>query len=318
MSMRRILAITGGVGGAKLSLGLAKILGNEELAFVVNSADDFRHLGFHVSPDIDTLVYTLSGTANAETGWGRCDESWNFMEALKELGGESWFALGDRDLAMHVERTRLLADGWSLTEVTKRLASAMGIDYPIFPMCDESLRTLVETDQGVLDFQTYFVRERCEPVVRGFVYDGADRSRLNPALTAWVDEAPPSGVILCPSNPYVSIEPILQVNGMRDFLINCRAPVVAVSPVVAGRAIKGPTVKIMQELGIPGTAESVAAHYAEFLDGFVLDAEDEGLEHHIRAPGLATAVAQTLMRSLEDRITLARSCLDFIDQLSSR
>jgi len=318
MSTRRILAITGGVGGAKLSLGLAKILGNEELAFVVNSADDFRHLGFHVSPDIDTLVYTLSGTANAETGWGRCDEGWQFMQALKELGGEGWFALGDKDLAMHVERTRLLADGWSLTEVTKRLASALGIDYPIFPMCDESLRTLVETDQGVLDFQTYFVRERCEPVVRGFVYDGADQSRLNPALTAWVDEAPPSGVILCPSNPYVSIEPILQVNGMRDFLINCRAPVVAVSSVVAGRAIKGPTVKIMQELGIAGTAESVAAHYAEFLDGFVLDAEDEGREHHIRAAGLEIAVAQTLMRSLEDRIVLARACLDFIDQLSSR
>jgi LPPG:FO 2-phospho-L-lactate transferase len=180
------------------------------------------------------------------------------------------------------------------------------------------LRTLVDTDQGVLDFQTYFVRERCEPVVRGFIYDGADRSRLNPALAAWVDEAPPSGVILCPSNPYVSIEPILQVNGMRDFLVNCGAPVVAVSPVVAGRAIKGPTVKIMQELGVPATAESVAAHYADFLDGFVLDAEDEGREHHIRAPGLETTVAQTLMRSLEDRIALARACLEFIDQLSSR
>jgi LPPG:FO 2-phospho-L-lactate transferase len=318
MSAKRILAITGGVGGAKLCLGLAKILGSEELAFVVNSADDFRHLGFHVSPDIDTLVYTLSGTANAETGWGRRDESWNFMQALKELGGESWFALGDKDLAMHVERTRLLADGWSLTEVTKRLASALGLDYPIFPMCDESLRTRVETDQGVLDFQTYFVRERCKPTVRGFIYDGADRSRLNPALTAWVDEAPPSGVILCPSNPYVSIDPILRVNGMRDFLKDCPAPVIAVSPVVAGRAIKGPTVKIMQELGIPGTAETVAAHYADFLDGFVLDIEDEGQALRIQALGLETTVTQSVMRSLDDRIALARDCLDFVDQLSSR
>jgi len=318
MSTRRILAITGGVGGAKLSLGLANILGSEELAFIVNSADDFQHLGFHVSPDIDTLVYTLSGTANAETGWGRCNESWQFMEALRELGGESWFALGDKDLAMHAERTRLLASGWTLTEVTKHLATALGIDYPIFPMCNESLRTMVETDQGMLEFQTYFVRERCEPVVRGFVYDGADQSRLNPALTTWVDEALPSGVILCPSNPYVSIEPILQVEGMRDYLVNCAAPVVAVSPVVAGRAIKGPTVKIMQELGVPGTAESVAAHYADFLDGFVLDAEDAGREHHIQALGLETAVAQTLMRSLEDRITLAGACLEFIDQLSRR
>ena len=318
MSAKRILAITGGIGGAKLCLGLAKILGSEELAFVVNSADDFRHLGLHVSPDIDTLVYTLSGTANAETGWGRCDESWNFMQALKELGGESWFALGDKDLAMHVERTRLLADGWSLTEVTKNLASALGIDYPIFPMCDESLRTRVETDQGVLDFQTYFVRERCEPTVRGFVYDGADRSRLNPALTAWLDEAPPSGVILCPSNPYVSIEPILQVNGMRDFLVNCQAPVVAVSPVVAGQAIKGPTVKMMRELGVPGTAETVAAYYADFLDGFVLDTEDEGQALRIQALGLETTVTQSVMRSLDDRTALARDCLDFVDQLLSR
>lgn len=318
MSAKRILAITGGVGGAKLSLGLAKILGSEELAFVVNSADDFRHLGFHVSPDIDTLVYTLSGTANTDTGWGRCNEGWLFMQALKELGGETWFALGDKDLAMHVERTRLLAEGRSLSEVTKHLASALGIHFPIFPMCDERFRTLVETDKGVLDFQTYFVRERCEPTVRGFIYDGAGDSSLNPELLAWVDEAPPSGIILCPSNPYVSIDPILKVNGMRDFLQDCPAPVVAVSPVVAGQAIKGPTVKMMRELGVPRTAESVAAYYADFLDGFVLDTDDEEQALRIQALGLQTTVTPTVMRSLDDRIALARDCLDFVDQLSSR
>lgn len=318
MSAKRILAVTGGVGGAKLSLGLAKILGSEELAFVVNSADDFRHLGFHVSPDIDTLVYTLSGTANTDTGWGRCDEGWLFMQALKELGGETWFALGDRDLAMHVERTRLLAEGRSLSEVTNHLASALGIDFPIFPMCDERFHTLVDTDKGVLDFQTYFVRERCEPAIRGFIYDGAADSRLNPELLAWADEAPPSGIILCPSNPYVSIDPILKVNGMRDFLKECPAPVVAVSPVVAGQAIKGPTVKMMRELGVPGTAESVAAYYADFLDGFVLDTDDEGQALRIQALGLQTTVTATVMRCLDDRVALARDCLDFVDQLSSR
>jgi LPPG:FO 2-phospho-L-lactate transferase len=318
MSANRILAVTGGVGGAKLCLGLANILGSEELAFVVNSADDFRHLGLHVSPDIDTLVYTLSGTANTDTGWGRRDEGWLFMQALKELGGETWFALGDKDLAMHVERTRLLAEGWSLSDVTKHLASALGIEFPIFPMCNESLRTLVETDTGILDFQTYFVREGCEPTVRGFVYDGADQSRLNPALMAWVDEAPPSGIVLCPSNPYVSIDPILRVNGMRAFLQDCPAPVVAVSPVVAGQAIKGPTVKMMRELGISNSAESVAAYYADFLDGFVLDTDDEEQALRIQALGLQTTVTPTVMRSLDDRIALARDCLDFVDQLSSR
>ena len=318
MSAKRILAITGGVGGAKLCLGLGKILGSEELAFVVNSADDFRHLGLHVSPDIDTLVYTLSGTANTDTGWGRCDEGWLFMQALKDLGGEDWFALGDKDLAMHVERTRLLAEGRSLSEVTKHLASALGIEVPIFPMCDESLRTLVRTDKGVLDFQTYFVRECCEPTVEGFIYDGADESRVSPALRAWLDETPPSGIILCPSNPYVSIDPILQVNGMRDLLKDCPAPVIAVSPVVAGQAIKGPTVKMMRDLGISNTAESVAAYYADFLDGFVLDTEDEGYAPGIRALGLEAAVTSTVMRSLDDRIALARDCLEFIDQLSRR
>jgi LPPG:FO 2-phospho-L-lactate transferase len=318
MSTRRILAITGGVGGAKLSLGLANILGIDDLAFVVNSADDFRHLGLHVSPDIDTLVYTLSGHANTDTGWGRRDESWQFMRALRKLGGEDWFALGDRDLAMHVERTRLLAEGLTLTEVTKRLASAMGVSYPIFPMCDEALRTRVETDAGLLDFQTYFVRERCGPVVRGFIYDGAATSTLNPALSEWVNAAPLDGIIVCPSNPYVSIEPILQVTGMREFLANCAAPVVAVTPVVAGRAIKGPTVKIMQELGVPHTTESVAAYYADFLDGFVLDIEDAEREPRIRALGMETAVAPTLMQNLDDRVALARACLGFIDQLSSR
>jgi LPPG:FO 2-phospho-L-lactate transferase len=314
----RILAITGGVGGAKLALGLAQLLSAEQLAFLVNTGDDFNHLGLHISPDIDTLVYTLSGKANLETGWGRRNEGWKFMAAFRELGGEDWFSLGDKDLAMHIERTRLLAEGNSLTDVTSRLATALGISHPIFPMCDDSVRTRVRTADATLDFQTYFVREQCAPVVTGFDFDGAANARMNPKLVAWLQEAPPTGIILCPSNPFVSIDPILQVNGMRDFLVDSDAPVIAVSPVVSGDAIKGPTVKMMQELGIPNTARSVASHYIDFLDGFVLDLEDKEHAASIQEEGIATVVTQTVMRTLDDRVALARDCLKCVQQLSSR
>lgn len=314
----RILAITGGVGGAKLSLGLAQLLPAKQLAFLVNTGDDFNHLGLHISPDIDTLVYTLSGQANMETGWGRRDEGWKFMAALQELGGEDWFSLGDKDLAMHIERTRLLAEGRSLTDVTARLALALGVSHPIFPMCNERLRTRVRTDDAILDFQTYFVREQCGPVVTGFDFDGAANTRMNSDLVAWLREAPPTGIILCPSNPYVSVDPILQVNGVRDFLRSSEAPVIAVSPVVGGHAIKGPTVKMMRELGIPNTAQSVASHYTDFLDGFVLDLEDQDQAASIQEDGIVTVATQTVMRTLEDRIALARDCLECINQLSSR
>lgn len=314
----RILAITGGVGGAKLSLGLTKLLPADQLAFVVNTGDDFSHLGLHVSPDIDTLVYTLSGEANPETGWGRRDESWQFMAALRELGGDDWFALGDKDLAMHIERTRLLAGGQTLGSVTTRLAAALGVSHPIFPMCNQKLRTKVHTQDGTLDFQTYFVREKCAPVVTGFTFEGAAYSQMNPDLEAWLMDRPPTGIVICPSNPYVSIDPILQVNGLRQFLESSNVPVIAVSPVVGGEAIKGPTVKMMQELGIPNTAGSVANYYKDFLHGLVLDLRDQEQAHSIESAGIATVATQTVMRTLEDRIELARHCLEFIDQLSSR
>jgi len=294
------------------------LLPAEQLAFLVNTGDDFNHLGLHVSPDIDTLVYTLSDQANMKTGWGRKDEGWNFMAALRQLGGEDWFSLGDKDLAMHIERTRLLSEGQSLSAVTAQLASALGISHSIFPMCNESLRTKIQTDDAVLDFQTYFVRERCAPVVTGFEFEGAASSMMNSNLVAWLREAPPTGIIICPSNPFVSIDPILQVNGMRDFLVSSDAPVIAVSPVVGGDAIKGPTVKMMQELGIPNTAQSVASHYSDFLDGFVLDLEDQDHAASINENGVDTMVTQTVMRTLDDRVALARDCLKYVDQLSSR
>jgi LPPG:FO 2-phospho-L-lactate transferase len=311
----KYLAITGGVGGAKLALGLAQLLQPEQLAFAVNTGDDFQHLGLHISPDIDTLVYTLSGLSNAATGWGRGDESWQFMDALSQLGGEIWFRLGDRDLAMHIERSRRLAAGESLTQATRVLAAALGIEHSVLPMSDDAAGTRVLTTTGAMDFQHYFVREKCAPAVTGFEFSGAATAVINPEILHWLDDPQLAGVILCPSNPFISIDPILALPGMRERLAQCTAPVIAVAPVVGGQAIKGPTVKIMRELSVENSAAWVAGHYREFLDGFVLDSQDAGLRTGIEAMDLAVMVAQTLMVTLEDRVSLARSCLQFLRQL---
>ena len=311
MGAARYLAITGGVGGAKLALGLAKILPAEQLAFAVNTGDDFRHLGLHISPDIDTLMYTLSGENNTETGWGRKNESWQFMDALAQLGGEIWFQLGDKDLALHVERTRRLAAGESLTRCTSALAASLGIAHPIWPMSDDSVSTQVLTAGGPLAFQHYFVRDKCVPVVTGFAFSGSDKARINPEILHWLDQPDLAGVILCPSNPFVSIDPLLSLPGMRERLARCKAPVIAVSPIVAGAAIKGPAAKMMHELSLPVSATSVLRHYADFLDGFVVDELDSELQAELDSSGVTIKKAQTVMDSLEDRVALARVCVEF-------
>lgn len=304
------LALTGGIGGAKLALGLAHVLGPTEVAFVVNTGDDFEHLGLHISPDLDTLTYTLAGRSNADTGWGRGDESWHFMAALEELGGETWFQLGDRDLALHVERTRMLAAGATLTEVTRHVCAALGIAHRILPMSDDPVRTIVHTPDGVLSFQHYFVRDRCRPAVTGFDFQGAGEAAPNPVILKVLEDC--RGILICPSNPFVSVDPILAVSGMRAALETCSAPVVAVSPIVGDRAIKGPTAKMMRELDVPSTARQVALRYGDLLDGFLLDEQDAA--EHGTLP-VATAVAQSVMVSLEDRIELARAAVAFLDDL---
>jgi len=316
MNAQHYLAISGGVGGAKLALGLCQLLGGDELAIVVNTGDDFQHLGLHVSPDIDTLVYTLAGESNPETGWGRKDESWQFMQALTALGGESWFSLGDRDLAMNVERTHRLSQGQTLSQVTAAFAASFGIDHTILPMSDDPVRTRVHTSQGSMDFQHYFVREKCVPEVRGFKFAGAGQARLNPGIRLRLGSPDLAGVILCPSNPFVSIDPILSLPGLRELLRSCPAPVIAVSPVVGGSAIKGPTVKMMKELSVPNTPEGVADHYLDFLDGFIIDEEDAGLKSDVEALGLVTEITRTVMVTLEDRVQLARICLELIHGIS--
>ena len=316
---RRVVALTGGVGGAKLARGLVERLGAEDLVFVVNVGDDFEHLGLHVSPDLDTLLYTLSDEANPELGWGRRDESWQFIDALARYGGPTWFRLGDRDLATHVTRTQALAAGRTLTEVTAELGRALGIRHAMLPVTDDPLRTVVETAEGPLAFQHYFVRERCAPAVTGFRFDGSDEARPSAAVLAALADPALDGVVICPSNPFVSVDPILAVPGMRDALGAVSAPIVAVSPIIGGDALKGPAAKMMDELGVPRSTDAVAAHYGArrdggLLDGFVIDRVDAALEGRVDALGLRAHVTNTVMQSLDDRMALADAVLAFLNE----
>ena len=310
-----VLALCGGIGGAKLALGLYRHLAPGALSVAVNTGDDFEHLGLHISPDIDTVLYTLSGTDNPDTGWGRADETWTFMAALEALGGETWFRLGDGDLALHVERTRRLGAGESLSEVCAAFARRFGLDARILPMTGDPLRTVVHTPDGPLPFQHYFVRKRCEPRVTGVTFAGAEAARPNPEILRALADPALGAVVICPSNPYLSIDPILAVPGMRIALGACPAPVVAVSPVVGGRAVKGPTAKIMAELGVPVTNAAIAAHYEGLIDGLVLDRADRAEAAEIAVPALVT---ETVMTSLEDRIALAAAALGFAAELDGR
>jgi LPPG:FO 2-phospho-L-lactate transferase len=306
-----VLALSGGVGGAKLALGLYRVLAPEMLTIVANTGDDFEHLGLAISPDLDTLLYTLSGAANPELGWGRRDETWNFMAALEKLGGESWFRLGDGDLATHVERTRRLGAGESLSAIMDNFRRRLGIAARLLPMSNDNVRTRLDTDRGRLDFQDYFVRLRCEPAVRQLHFAGAEAARPHPDIPQLLAAPGLRAVILCPSNPFISIDPILAVPGIRQALRDCRAPVVAVSPIIGGKAVKGPTAKMMAELGLPVDAAAVARHYRDFLDSYIADEGDRDAVSGLDLPVLLT---RTLMTTLDDREALARACLVAADR----
>ncbi len=309
-----VLAISGGIGGTKLALGLDRVLAPGQLAVVANTGDDFRHLGLDISPDIDTLLYTLAGLDDPAKGWGRRDETWTFMKAVEVLGGESWFLLGDGDLATHVERTRRRAAGETLSAVTDDFRRRLGIVSRVLPMSDDPVRTRVHTAEGWLDFQRYFVRRRCEPAVDALEFAGAEQARLAPGVAAALADPALAAVLICPSNPYLSIDPVLAVPGMREALAGSPAPVIAVSPIIDGRAVKGPTAKMMSELGLEPSAATVAAHYAGLIDGFVVDHADAAAA---MPPGVRRFVAQTLMTTLDDRIGLAHAVLDAATRLAA-
>ena len=309
---KKILAITGGVGGAKLALGLSKILSPEQVMFAVNIADDFTHLGLHISPDIDSLTYALAEQNNQELGWGRAGETWQFIETLGSLGGENWFRLGDKDMALHMRRTGLLNDGTTLTAATVEITRRMGIAHGVMPISDDPIRTVVQTERGNLAFQHYFVRERCQPSVSGFRFDGIENATINPVIRGYLTDC--DGIIICPSNPFVSVAPVIEVAGF--LAATGHIPTIAVSPIVRGAAIKGPAAKMMQELNIPSTALAVAEHYQGkypgLLDGFVIDASDAEDLDQFKLPTVATP---SVMVSLTDRIALAERCLSFYDEL---
>jgi len=308
-----VLALCGGIGGAKLALGLTHVVPGGDLHIAVNTGDDFEHLDLHVSPDIDTVTYTLAGVANPESGWGRGGETWNFMEALAALGGETWFNLGDKDLALHVERTRRLRAGETLSEITDDICARLGIAARVLPMSDDPVRTMVETKDGALAFQRYFVEQKCAPALKSVRFEGAETARLQADVENLLRDPDLRAVVICPSNPYLSIDPLLAVPGMRMLLRETQAPVVAVSPVVGGTAVKGPMAKIMDELGVEVSHASIASHYEGLIDGLLVDAGEDGVPASIEI-----AVGTTLMTTLEDRVALADAVLDFAARIDRR
>jgi LPPG:FO 2-phospho-L-lactate transferase len=297
----RYTVLTGGVGGAKLVDGLYRMLPPHSLTAIVNTGDDFRHFGLPISPDIDTLLYTLSGKSNQTLGWGREGETWNFMSALKSLGGENWFNLGDGDLALHVLRGAALAAGEPLSAIIARFASAWDLHLSILPMSDDAVATWVETDEGILPFQHYFVERQCALKVDAVHFEGAKTASPAPGVIAAIMES--ESVFIAPSNPWLSVDPLLAIPAIRKALQRTKAPVIAISPLIEGKAVKGPTAKLMGELGLEVTNANIAAHYGDWLDGLIVHGSDDAPQ------GLRIARTDTLMKSADDRERVARAAL---------
>ena len=307
------VALCGGVGGAKLAHGLYDVLTPGSLSVIVNTADDFQHLSLQISPDLDTVLYTLGGRSDMERGWGRSDESWNFMAALEEVGGELWFQIGDRDIAMHVARTHWLQWGKPLSAFAAMVARRFNIAAQIVPMTDDTVATWISTGDGLMPFQHYFVKEHCEPHVRGIHFEGAAQSKPSIGALAALADPRLQAIIICPSNPYLSIDPILAIPGMRDAILAAGCPVVAVSPIISGLAVKGPAAKIMTELGYHASWETVVHHYAKLASGIIIDAS-ESYQGDTDLP-LMVETAPIVMKSLDDRRRLGQTVLTFADRL---
>ncbi len=302
----RVTAFAGGVGGAKLAHGLGQCLPPGALTVVVNTGDDFRWHGLAVSPDLDTVMYTLAGLAHPVNGWGLDGDTQQMLDMLRRYGEVPWFGLGDRDMATNLLRTEALAAGRSLSEVTAWLCGALGIQNRLLPMTDDQVATVVETiEYGTLDFQEYFVRYRWQPAIRALRYEGAEQARSAPGVLDAIASA--SVLVICPSNPLLSAEPILRVPGIREAIERRKVPCVAVSPIIVGAALKGPAAKLMAELGYEASAAGVAAYYGSLIDGFVVDVEDRHLA--IRQKVLATNIR---MNAIEDRGRLAGEILEWI------
>ena len=311
--MRGVLALSGGVGGAKLASGLSQVLLPAELLIVANTGDDFSHLGLPISPDLDSVMYALAGISDEVRGWGRAGESWHCLGALAELGADSWFQLGDRDLATHIVRNEALASGQSLTQATATLCQGLGVRHELVPMSDQPVSTTIQTDRGSLAFQHYFVREQCKPTLLSVDFKGADNAFYNPRIDEFLSRHSRPWAVICPSNPMLSVDPILALPGLRTLLE--RLPVIAVSPIVAGEAIKGPAAKIMAELGLPVSALGVAEYYQGLVDVMAIDRLDAALAPGIEALGMQVCIADTVMTTPDKRRSLAEHILKFMDDV---
>lgn len=314
----RVLALTGGVGGAKLARGLAGVLKKQQLTIAANTADDFDYWGLRICPDLDSVMYALADLNDDQRGWGVKDETWRTLIAMRRLGGDEWFQIGDQDAATHIFRTQMLASGASLAEVTGKLCRGLGIAAILLPMTESRVATRVKTDRGDLEFQEYFVRDQCEPAVRGLSFEGIDSARLHPDIVELLESDNLSAIVICPSNPFVSIDPILSLPRCRELLKAAKAPVIAVSPIIAGRAVKGPAAKMMRELAMPATATAVAHYYGDLLDGYVLDELDAEHAEDVAALGLEVCIAPTVMTSVASKVSLAEIVLDFAAGISLR
>jgi LPPG:FO 2-phospho-L-lactate transferase len=309
---KKIVALCGGVGGAKLALGLERISQPGTTTIVVNVGDDFEHLGLRICPDIDTVLYTLGNLSDQERGWGRAEESWNFIENVKLLGGDDWFLLGDKDLALHVTRTQHLRRGGSLSDFVARAAKLFNIRSNIVPATNAVISTMIDTDQGVLPFQEYFVKLRCAPRVKSIQFEGAASAVAAPGVLNALSDPALHAIIICPSNPYLSVDPILAIPGITAALRNSSAPVIAISPIVSGAAIKGPTAKIMEELHFAPSQRSIAAHYQGLIDALFVDVSDQS---EARDLSVQTFVVPTVMTTIEQKIQLARDVIDAVASL---
>lgn len=299
-----VLALAGGVGGAKLAWGLAQVLLPEQLVVVVNTGDDEEFHGLHVSPDLDTVMYTLAGIVNPATGWGLADDTFTVLHSLERYGVPTWFNLGDKDLATHLRRSELMKHGASLSQATEELCAALGVKHRVAPMSDEPVRTSLLTDQGVLKFQEYFVKHRCEPRVQDITYEGADWSSPSPSFAEALETA--RAIVFCPSNPFLSLQPILELLGVRKRIAAFSGPRIAVSPIVGGEAVKGPAAKLFRELGEEPSALAVAKWLKGLCTTFVLDTVDRALAAQVEALGMRAVVADTVMTRPEDKVRLAK------------
>ena len=311
---QKTLVLCGGVGGAKLAYGLSKLTAPEEIVFLVNTGDDFIHLDLYISPDLDTVMYTLAGVNDPKKGWGVEEETWNALGSLKKYGLDTWFQLGDKDLATHIRRTQLLKEGLKLSEVTRNLSSQLGLKHKILPMSESPVQTMIQTDQGKLSFQEYFVKHKCDPKIEKIEFLGSEVAEVPTSLEELIKDDKFTAIIICPSNPYLSVDPILSINKIRTFLLETNIPILAVSPIIDNDSIKGPTAKIMDEMKVEPSVNAIAAHYSELINILVIDQKDKDNQANIGS--IDYLVDSIYMKNNEDKVSLAKVCLEELRKLA--